>query len=247
MCTVTYLPSETGYILTSNRDEKNKRKPASQPIEYPLGNNLLLFPRDGESGGTWLATDQNGITVCLLNGAFEAHFSNPPYRQSRGKVVLDYFQFTDFQSFLNEYSLDGIEPFTLIVANKKGHPVLEIRWDGDRKYVKMHPEDKPVIWSSSTLYSPDVIKLREKWFSEWRSKNPNWNQTDILNFHKFSGSGESENSLVMSRGIVLKTQSITSVEVDGKNSRMEHFDITTNNQSTRQLVHQISTKTVEIS
>src|SRR4051812_22764348 len=73
MCTVTYLPLKEGFIITSNRDERLVRKPADAPQIISGLNTRILFPRDGEAGGTWIATSENNRTVCLLNGAFVPH------------------------------------------------------------------------------------------------------------------------------------------------------------------------------
>src|SRR5579871_6575106 len=128
MCTVTYLPTPTGYILTSNRDEALVRKPAEIPDSVAIGNCQVLFPRDGEAGGTWIATADNGRTVCLLNGAFTRHKHNPPYRKSRGLVVLDFFTLPNAKAFADSYDLTGIEPFTILVIEKS--MLYELRWDG---------------------------------------------------------------------------------------------------------------------
>jgi len=77
MCTVTYLPLKKGFILTSNRDERLLRKPSTVPQIQLINKVAVLFPRDMEANGTWMATAQNGRSVCLLNGAFEPHHHNP--------------------------------------------------------------------------------------------------------------------------------------------------------------------------
>ena len=92
MCTVTYLPLAQGYFLTSNRDEKSIRKKALQPSKFETGSGILLFPKDADANGTWIAAHDRGESVVLLNGAFESHVSNPPYERSRGLVLLDLFE-----------------------------------------------------------------------------------------------------------------------------------------------------------
>lgn len=89
MCTVTYLPVSTGFVLTQNRDEAPTRSPQIISKEKRFGTELL-FPKDTKAGGTWIATARDGRTACLLNGAFEKHKHEPPYRLSRGLVLLDF-------------------------------------------------------------------------------------------------------------------------------------------------------------
>ena len=96
MCTVTYFPLEQdGYILTSSRDEKSVRGIALPPRKYLLDQQTVFFPKDPDAGGTWFVTTGRDTTLCLLNGAFTKHEHEPPYRKSRGLVVLDYFKFRD--------------------------------------------------------------------------------------------------------------------------------------------------------
>ena len=91
MCTVTYLPLKDGFIITSNRDEGLLRKPAEVPKVLVNGKLKILFPRDGDAGGTWICTAEGGRTVCLMNGALCGIITNPRTGKSRGLVVLNFF------------------------------------------------------------------------------------------------------------------------------------------------------------
>ena len=70
MCTVTFIPGKDRYFITSNRDEKMLRKPAIAPQPYVINGNTLVYPRDADAGGTWIAMNENGNAAVLLNGAF---------------------------------------------------------------------------------------------------------------------------------------------------------------------------------
>ena len=90
MCVLTFLPTiNSGYILTNNRDEALARPKAIPPKKYNINGKQIYFPKDAQAGGTWIATSDD-LTVCLLNGASENHIHNPPYRQSRGQLILDF-------------------------------------------------------------------------------------------------------------------------------------------------------------
>ncbi len=210
MCTVTYLPATKGFILTSNRDEAMVRKPAEYPHSETLGSVKVLFPRDGDAGGTWIATAEDNRTVCLLNGAFTRHKHSPPYRKSRGLVVLDFFKTDSALSFHQNYDLQGIEPFTLLIAERK--ELFEFRWDGTHKYFKPLNPAEPHILCSATLYTPEVIAMREKWFNVWLSKHQRYRIEDILNFHLFAGEGDEHTQVRMSIYGIVKTVSITCIQ-----------------------------------
>ncbi len=55
MCTVTYLPSANGFYLTSNRDEKSTRPAALPPAVYFLNGSKIIYPKDAQGCGTWIA------------------------------------------------------------------------------------------------------------------------------------------------------------------------------------------------
>ena len=95
MCVLTYIPTENqGFILTSNRDEAVSRTLALPPKKYQLGGQYVFFPKDPQGDGTWIGSCGN-YTLCLLNGGIEKHVPKPPYRKSRGKVILDPFKLFD--------------------------------------------------------------------------------------------------------------------------------------------------------
>lgn len=213
MCTLTYLPKgKAEFILTSNRDEGAQRPLAIAPAYYSHGAHHLLYPKDAAANGTWLATSSNAFTLCLLNGAFEKHHHQPPYRRSRGLVLLDFFDYSHIEQFAAEYDFSGIEPFTLVIFSHQDETkVHEIRWDGKIIHPKQLNHEVPLIWSSATLYEPQVRQAREQWYAEWLKENPNPQPHDLLNFHRFGGSGDRKNDLLMNRENKVFTVSISGI------------------------------------
>ena len=207
MCTVTYLPlGNDEFCLTSNRDET----PSRQPMElyYDEANNLL-FPKEPKPGGTWISASADNRLVCLLNGAFQKHKHEPPYRRSRGLVVLDYFEYSTTAQFVTNYYFDGIEPFTMVIFDNG--KLFDFRWDGAAKHLLELDPEKPHIWSSSTLYNDEIKNKRIAWFQNWLAAEEN-NAAEILKFHKTAGADDIENGLIMSRNNNLVcTVSITQV------------------------------------
>jgi len=216
MCTVSYFPLRgEHFILSSNRDETLKRPPSLKPALYSIGIQSLLFPKDPLASGTWIACSSEGRAHCLLNGGLISHKHSPPYRKSRGLVLLDAFQYADPEAFVKEYNLEGIEPFTLIMILKKPKLNLsEIRWTGKEKILKTLNPSLPAIWSSVTLYRPELRKKRENWFSDFLTEHPEPNKEMLFKFHQFGGEGDSDSDLVMNRPGRVRTQSITQVITD---------------------------------
>jgi hypothetical protein len=222
MCTVSFLPLDNGdFILTSNRDERSNR-PSEIPSIHEVGNQYVLFPRDPEAGGTWIATNPY-LSACLLNGAYIAHERKGPYRKSRGLVLLDAFNYPDAQEFALSYDFKGIEPFTLILIEEE--QITELRWDGHSLFNIPLPWHEPRLWASSTLYSPEVISRRLAWFEEWQLEHPSYTLDGIRQFHQFGGDQDPENGLQIHRKGDLMTTSITSAYRMRRRTSMIYEDL----------------------
>jgi hypothetical protein len=210
MCTVTYLPkTDGGFLFTSNRDEAPHRSPENLDTTI-IGRTQLLFPRDTAAGGTWIIAAANGTVACLLNGAFVRHKHRPPYRRSRGLMALDFFSFDTLHAFVRQYTFDGMEPFTMVVVEKK--QVTDLRWDGTQLSVQEKNANRPHLWSSPTLYTPEMQGKREQWFGEWLAGRDTFEQSAILHWHRTAGEGDPENDVVMNRNNIVRTVSISSIE-----------------------------------
>jgi uncharacterized protein with NRDE domain len=228
MCTVTFIPERKGpgFILTSNRDESPERGQALPPAPYNINGKDVFFPKDPGAGGTWIATSEDRFTACLLNGAFERHVWDPPYRKSRGLVLLDYFRIGNAKEFSADYDFDGIEPFTLLLLDSNRSVRFdEIRWDGKNIHHRELDPSEPAIRSSATLYDPEIIKTREHLFHDWIKTNMMPSSEEILDFHLTAGTGDRFNDLVMNRNNKVKTVSITQVIQGPKSGRMIHRDL----------------------
>src|SRR4030095_8742061 len=170
MCTVTYIPTGEKKFITSNRDEKTFREKALQPKSHLLDDVRLIYPKDGEAGGSWIALNENGNVAVLLNGGFEKHISKPPYRKSRGLVFLDIIKHTSPAKYFLDVDLFKIEPFTIVLFEQ--NKLIECRGTEEEKFCKELDQLKPHIWSSATLYDENIRKKREQWFKQWLNKNP---------------------------------------------------------------------------
>lgn len=225
MCTVTFLPVKDRVFITSNRDEQVLRAPASFPEVQKMSTGKVLFPRDGAAGGTWIGLHNNGNAMVLLNGAYEKHHHNPPYRKSRGLIFLDVFDSKSPAQKFKETDLDNIEPFTLVIWSDGS--LWEARWDGTAANVRQMVATIPHIWSSVTLYDKQVIDKRRGWFDEWLREHTDITPESIRQFHEFGGEGDERIDLRMNRDGILKTVSITGIELMHDRSVMYYKDMLT--------------------
>ena len=228
MCTVTYLPlGKNNFMLTSNRDETPLRK-TLPPNNYMEEGVKLTYPKDKLAGGTWIGVSEKKRLVCLLNGGFRIHKRKGNYRMSRGIIVKNILSTKNAVAFINNFNFDDIEPFTLILVDcHKDLETYELVWDGEKKHFKKLPQE-PKIWSSSTLYTEEMKRLRKDWFADWLSKNKDYTQETILEFHENEKLGDKTTSPKMKREFV-ETVSVTSVEKIQSGIEIKYLDFLKNN------------------
>jgi hypothetical protein len=222
MCTVTFLPQGDRLFITSNRDESPGRQATGLVSTHTPDWNAVHFPLDEFSGGSWIALADSGRSVCLLNGGFIPFTPEPPYRMSRGLVVLQAAAAEDTNQFLIKSDFSGIAPFTLLIYEQ--HMLLQLIWDGDEKSIAYLPFDEPRIWSSVTLYPPKVREWRKGLFEKWLSENPTPDRESIVAFHRMAN-GDPDNGFVMNRSDIVRTLSVTSIELKEGTGSMLHLSL----------------------
>jgi uncharacterized protein with NRDE domain len=244
MCTVTYYPlSNKEFILTSNRDEQITRLSALAPQLKVIEGNEVLLPVDQQANGTWIFSALNGVTVCLLNGAFEKHLSKPPYKKSRGLIVLDVLKFDTIDDFTQNIELEGIEPFTMVmIENKEEIKLKEFIWDGNEKYEALLDAGVPYIWSSATLYDVKSKSARTALFNKWTESVVD-DQAQILlkTFHLLGRKLKTNIPIYLNRNLI-KTVSVTQILNSNKSIKMEYLDIIKEKTSLIELEKSISQK-----
>ena len=181
MCTLTWLRNHDGYTLVFNRDELKTRQRALAPETYRAANGVAyLAPIDTDAGGTWLATNELGITICLLND-----YSSPEPKvaqeliQSRGEVVTMLAGtggLEEVEHMLSSLNLKSYRGFR-VVAFADG--VHQWRWNTQALEKLCAKQTRNPITSSS-FDEADVQKTRRAYYSAFGESK---NLEDLLNFH----------------------------------------------------------------
>ena len=180
MCTVTFVPTEEGFVFSSNRDEDPQRA-AQNLVEDERGDLKVYFPQDKGASGTWFAYSNADQFACVLNGAFEPHQRKEFYTMSRGIMALAYFDYTTIDEFIHAFNFEGMEPFTLILYNKGDFK--ELKWDEVELHVRSLSVQDIHLWSSATLYNQEWWLDRSVNFKEFVArKQPD--QVGIMDYHK---------------------------------------------------------------
>jgi uncharacterized protein with NRDE domain len=166
MCTLTYLPTQDGFVLTHSRDEDRHRPSSAHVHKGHAQGKTFHYPRDERAGGTWMSLHADGRAACLLNGGQVQYERAAAYPVSRGEIILQLWQYPDFPRFFHQFDRTAYEPFTLVV------------WEAERLHALYHnpgeddwQEYDPAgahIWSSTRLYpGPERWKRAENFF-HWR-------------------------------------------------------------------------------
>ena len=229
MCSVSFIPkSQHEFILTSNRDEK-KARPTSAPVSELIGDTRVFFPKDLNAGGTWIAAGDNSRICCLLNGAFENHERKSFYSRSRGKLLLESFEYERIQDFFEQCVLEEVEPFTLIIIEMNDIPrLIEFRWDGTEKHINELNTSQVYFWTSATLYDKEVRDLKKQWFDTWLKRSEKIDDEGILKFHSSTHGDDPGNDIFMKRENGLQTVSITQINITCETCTMTYNDLLKN-------------------
>ena len=222
MCTLTFIGTKNGYCLTSNRDEKVSRGKAIPPKKYEINGKTITFPKDTAAGGTWVAHDKNTILI-LLNGANEKHISTGNYRRSRGLILLDLIGSDNPIEEWKNIDLKNIEPFTIVYFDGKN--LIQWQWNSIEKTTKKFNKEEPHIWSSATLYEPEIRAKRASWFAQFLQEKEDISADELLHFHQFEQASNSDYGLQINRNNILKTVSITQCIWQPQRIEMHYLDL----------------------
>ena len=223
MCTVSFVYANNSFLLTSNRDEKITRPSAIEPKIYQTATKKIIYPKDTKAGGTWFVVDEIGNVIILLNGGKTKHIAKEKYRLSRGVIVLELMASNAIVSTWKTIDLTDIEPFTLLVLENK--QPFQLQWSGEEKSIIELDVNQTYIWSSSTLYSPDIQKQRAEWFEQYMNEIKEISAEKMKIFHKNTEPKDAKNGLIINRDNLYKTLSVTQVVISGNSILVNHSDL----------------------
>lgn len=143
MCTASIIPVRGGFRLAVNRDELRARAPALRPTVVDLeGGGRAAWPTDADAGGTWIAVNDAGVALTLLNGNPRPMPPMPPEDRltSRGLIIPGLIASTSSRGAMQR--LRAIEvahfaPFRLVAVD--GDEVCDAVWDRRRLRVLSMP------------------------------------------------------------------------------------------------------------
>jgi hypothetical protein len=220
MCILSIVKSNLDIVITSNRDEQRSRKNSLAPEIIDLGDHKAIIARDAQAQGTWLLTDNLGRTAILLNGAFESHIPAPPYRESRGIILMNLFQEENFKSAFLFYNLKNIEPFQVIYLDPER--AFQCVWDGNQKHLFAVDFSTPQVFFSPTLYTKEQQDEKRNHFFKTLGEIDSIDSAQLLEIHSNQNINSSDLNFFMSREHQT-TKSISQVELNSTKTKYVHW------------------------
>ena len=223
MCTATLLPLESpGFRLVTNRDEQHTRLPAIPPQVRQFGTRQALLPVDPSSDGTWVAVNDVGLAITLLNLNLGDAQPSPAGRTSRGAVIpslMHHANATDAARQAAEIDGASMMPFRLLIAD--GRSAYVVRSDGGAVAVNpIQPAGRPAMLTSSGLGDHLVETPRRELFHAQGFATP----ADQDAFHQHRWADRPELSVRMHREDA-RSVSRTVVEVSADAVRVTYTPI----------------------
>ena len=167
MCTLTWSRAGGRLAVLVNRDERRTRRRALPPRREVRDGVRIVRPVDGDHGGSWIAANEHGVIVALLNGDSAPPAPRAPDAPSRGWIVRALAAADSAAAAIERFDaleIDRFAPFYLAVFGGPEGPDRLVVWTGDALERKvLRREDRPLV--SSVLERARVHAWRRALFA----------------------------------------------------------------------------------
>jgi hypothetical protein len=156
-----------GFRLSSNRDERRDRAPASPPAVHLLTHQTAIFPVDPVGQGTWVGVNGAGVAAALLNRTIDSAVIDKSSLRSRGLIIPALLDCTslpealDIGAALNPRDFDR---FRLVVVQNT--TVAIVTSDGVACSGDLTTLSRPIMLTSSSLGDGFVEGPRSRLFDQ---------------------------------------------------------------------------------
>jgi hypothetical protein len=217
MCTLTVVPLAGSRLrLAFNRDERPDRPAGLGPRQRRFGDREALLPIDPAAGGTWLAVNDAGLALALLNVTSENPAAAGVALRSRGAIIPALLGTASPSAALAvaEQGLDysTFAPFRLVLVGQG--VVADVRWDGREPMVMSRLlGGRPLLFTSSGLGDQLVDGARRELLDELFGGAPEtWERAQEA-FHRHRWPGREHLSVNMTR-TTARTVSHSVIDLD---------------------------------
>ena len=177
MCVVSYINHNNTFYFTSNRDIPKNRKIAIPPKCYNIKGQDIIFPKDPDAGGSWIASTSQKLG-CVLNAKNKRELTN---NNSRGILLIELLQQIDSEKYFLKTKLENIYPFSIIELDTLKKTLKKFIWDGNNRDIEKLDVDKNYLWLSSSIYKTSTMNKKSELFNVML--NTQISKKQIKNFH----------------------------------------------------------------
>ena len=217
MCSVSWRLDEQGYQVFFNRDEQKSRALALPPQQLSLDQVDVLMPIDPVGQGSWISTNEFGLSLCLLNN-YQGQL--PSGRLTSRGLLLKQLSCANnlgtLRERFNKINLNHFAPFILLAfapdLTQSNPDVWSYEWDGEALQIKLTQAPR----FSSGVDLPRVVAYREQAYALCGGSTQ-----DHIDFHRHHHSTESHLSVCMHRQDA-HTVSFTQISVTKGQQRMHY-------------------------
>ena len=216
MCTMTVVPLSDGRVRVAfNRDESWDH-PRPGPTRCRAGPRMALLSTDPAFGGIWLAVNDAGLVLALLDVSPDGPTAEPvTAARGRGEVVPALLECDSPAAALGalEQVLDDRDfgPFRLVLVGSG--VAADVRWDGSQAMVVSRLiGGTPLRYTSSGLGDcPIEVELRARFEDAFAGPADGWSAAQDA-FHRHTWPGREYLSIDTTR-TGARTVSLSVVEV----------------------------------
>jgi len=212
-----------GIIITMNRDEMRTRQERSPALH---ASDVMAYPIDQHSGGTWIGVNNQGLAMALLN----RYDSLPPQEPiSRGLIIPEILKVGKARDALEwimaALPLQALAPFTLLTVSQA--IVRRFDWTGGDIQVSDLSHRRTLMITSSSEHYAKVSAYRQAKYEDWKARgcpHTAW----IPDLHLQQSEDARSASVLMARDKT-HTKSITQIRLHDTHFEMnyvshEHLD-----------------------
>lgn len=223
MCTVSVVPTNGGFRLACNRDERRTRPPAEAPAVRAAASSLAIWPFDPLSRGTWIGVNDSGLALVLLNRKGHSRQTHSMMR-SRGTIIpslLECSRLADAIGAAMRLPLLEFEPFTLVALQTRDG--ISITTSGERPQLHTFELCHPRLFTSSSLGDEIATPPRRRLFAALVEESASLVQGQDA-FHRHTWPDRPDVSVRMCRADAA-TVSITVVQASGDRVHMAYTPV----------------------
>jgi hypothetical protein len=151
MCTLSFVPANEDFLIAMNRDELHSRQTALPACILEIDSAEVVCPRE-PGGGTWIACNDNGTCLALLNWHVPVAGHPVEQPQTRGSLIpalITAPTAAKVSARIESLPLKAILPFRLMGVFRSRAEVCEWRWNGATVMRIDHPWSRRHWFSSS--------------------------------------------------------------------------------------------------